>query len=230
MTANYSQRTALLCGCRLDHHEADSAWRGEIPLTWQHEDFLPGPRVIGEHPAFADLVSISSEGALTIQMRNPPVGLKQVFRGPCELWLTVQARGDEGSSDEYRFHIKWDGIWDPVVERMKVEFKGRRMRHLRSVRRWLNGVGLSLGILGVIFIFVWGPPQPSFERGDPITASGNSRLPDGRTVAQRDTDIAAAEQHYRFMSRFGLSLILVGFVLQFANEILPRNIPHSRSQ
>lgn len=213
---------------KIDHHETDGTWRGEIPLTWQHEDFLPGPRVIGEHPAFADLFSISSEGALTIQVRNPPVGLKHIFRGPCELWLTVQARSDESSSEEYRFHIRWDGNWDPIVERMKVDFEGRKMRHRRSFRSWLNAIGLSLGILGVIFIFVWGPPQPSFERGDAITASDNTRLSDGRTVAQRDRDIAAEEQYYKLMSRIGLGLILVGFVVQLANEVLPQDRPPSR--
>ena len=103
-------------------------WRGEIPLTWQHEDFLPGPRVIGEHPALCALFTISSEGVLTIQARNPPVGLKQTFNGGCELWVTVQARSDESSSDEYHVHIKWDGNWDSDVERMKVEFQGRKMK------------------------------------------------------------------------------------------------------
>jgi hypothetical protein len=115
---------------KIDRSEADNltTWRGEIPLTWQHDDFLPGPRVIGEHRALADLFSISSEGALTIQVRNPPVGLQQTFKGACELWVTVQARSDESSSDEYRVHIKWDGKWDAVTESMKVEFKGRGMK------------------------------------------------------------------------------------------------------
>jgi len=121
---------ATLWLLKIDRYEADNlvTWRGEIPLTWQHEDFLPGPRVIGEHPAFCVLFSISSEGPLTIQVQNPPVGLKQTFRGACELWVTVQARSDESSSDEYRVHIKWDGNWDSDVERMKVEFRGRTMK------------------------------------------------------------------------------------------------------
>lgn len=113
---------------KIDRHEGGSldTWRGEIPLTWQHEDFLPGPRVIGEHPALADLFAISAEGSLTIQVRNPPVGLKQKFREACEFWLSVQARSDESSSNMYRVHIKWDGHWDQVAERMKVEFTCRK--------------------------------------------------------------------------------------------------------
>jgi hypothetical protein len=86
-------------------------------------------------------------------------------------------------------------------------------------RRWLNAAGLFLGIVGVVFIFVWGPPQPTFLRGDSITASSNTVIPnDGRTVAQRDADTAAQELHYTHMSQIGLSLILAGFLLQFANE------------
>ena len=115
---------------KIDRYKAEflQTWRGEIPLTWQHEDFLPGPRVIGEHPALADLFTISSEGVLTIQVRNPPIGLKQIFKDACELWVTVQARSDESSSDEYRVHIKWDGKWEVDANRMKVEFKGKRMK------------------------------------------------------------------------------------------------------
>jgi hypothetical protein len=117
---------------KLELKEKDSleSWRGEIPLAWQHEDFLPGPRVIGEHPSLCDLFSISSQGPgpLTIQVRNPPVGFTQTFKGACEFWVTVQARSDENSSGEYRFHVKWDGNWDPAVEGMKLEFKDRKLK------------------------------------------------------------------------------------------------------
>jgi hypothetical protein len=119
---------------KIDRKDGDSliTWRGEIPLTWQHEDFLPGPRVIGEHSALADLFTISSEGpVLSIQVPNPPVGFKQKFKGACELWMTVQARSDESSSDEYRVHIKWDGNWDMDNDRMKVDFKGHNMKSAR---------------------------------------------------------------------------------------------------
>jgi hypothetical protein len=90
-------------------------------------------------------------------------------------------------------------------------------------RRWLNAAGLFLGIVGVVFIFLWGPPQPSFQRGDPIGASPNTKLPDGRTVAQQDADTVAQEQHYKSMSQIGLGLIFLGFVFQLTNEFLPRN-------
>jgi hypothetical protein len=81
------------------------------------------------------------------------------------------------------------------------------------LRRWLNAIGLSLGIVGVVFIFVWGPPQPSFERHEPVYSSSRAH----------EAPAEAEEQRYKCMSRFGLGLILAGFVLQFANEFLPRD-------
>jgi hypothetical protein len=125
-----AHRTTLwLLKLELKEKDGLETWRGETPLTWQHEDFLPGPRVIGEHPSLCDLFSISSQGPgpLTMQVRNPPVGFTRTFKGACEFWVTVQARSDEGSSDEYRVHVKWDGNWEQVAERMKVEFKCRRV-------------------------------------------------------------------------------------------------------
>jgi hypothetical protein len=77
-------------------------------------------------------------------------------------------------------------------------------------RRWLNASGLLLGIVGVVFIFVWGPPQPSLERHDPVYSSSRAH----------EASAEAEEQRYKCMSRLGLGLILAGFVLQFANEFL----------
>lgn len=96
---------------RIDRYENDApqTWTGEIPLIWQHKDFLPGPRTIGDDPAIADLFSATAEGVLTLQVMVPAFGLPTVFRGACELWVTVQARSDERSSPETRFRVKWDG-------------------------------------------------------------------------------------------------------------------------
>jgi len=94
---------------------------------------------------------------------------------------------------------------------------------LQFFRRWLNAFGLCLGIVGVIFIFIWGPPQPTFQRGVFLAIEDRHVLPDGRTVAQHDAEKAANEEHYKRMSQIGLALILAGFLLQFGNEFLPRN-------
>jgi hypothetical protein len=38
----------------------------------------------------------------------------------------------------------------------------------------LNALGLFLGMIGVLMIFIWGPPQPSFE-GEVLTPTATSR-------------------------------------------------------
>jgi drug/metabolite transporter (DMT)-like permease len=81
-------------------------------------------------------------------------------------------------------------------------------------REWLNVIGLSLGILGVLMIFVWGPPQPSFERGVGLGLEAGNVLPDGKTVAEHDRETEAKERFTTIMSRIGLSFILFGFIVQ----------------
>ena len=80
--------------------------------------------------------------------------------------------------------------------------------------KWLNTVGLILGIVGVVLLFVWAPPQPSFERGASVRLEDNTTLPNGRTVAQNDSAIEAREAHYGRMSQIGLLLIGLGFGFQ----------------
>jgi hypothetical protein len=85
-------------------------------------------------------------------------------------------------------------------------------------RKWLNPIGLSLGLIGVVFIWIWGPPQRSFEPGIARSISDANVLEDGRTVKQYNEDLEVMKRYYQFMSRFGLALILLGFVFQLANE------------
>lgn len=106
----------------IDHRQDPYQWRGELPLLWQHTDFLPGSRAIGRRSALADLFAISAEGILSLQLRNAPVGMPTAFTGACELWATVQARSDESSSGEYRVHIRWDGKWEADPKQLTLEF------------------------------------------------------------------------------------------------------------
>jgi hypothetical protein len=46
---------------------------------------------------------------------------------------------------------------------------------------------------------------------------------DGTSVRQIKADKEAMRSYYRFMSRFGLALILLGFLCQLANEIIPQD-------
>jgi hypothetical protein len=94
---------------------------------------------------------------------------------------------------------------------------------MATVRKWFNLIGLALGIAGVIVVWIWSRPQPSFEPEVSMALENGNRLPNGRTAAQHNADVVATEQIYLRRSRFGLGLILMGFVLQLASELVPRD-------
>jgi hypothetical protein len=74
----------------------------------------------------------------------------------------------------------------------------------------LTVLGLIFGLAGVVIIFIWGPPAPE------ITASGDefvwSPTPDGKQRARKQ----------KVMSRLGLGLVGVGFLLQLLGELVRR--------
>jgi hypothetical protein len=86
----------------------------------------------------------------------------------------------------------------------------------------LNTIGLILGIIGVSFIFKWGPPQPSFEAGVSLGVEDATPIGDtGKTVADHDREVAVQRRRYTRMSRIGLLLIMIGFALQLCALWIP---------
>ena len=86
----------------------------------------------------------------------------------------------------------------------------------RSVtcQQFLNSVGLLLGMVGVLIIFRFGPPQPSFETGVSLGLEDGTPLPDGRTVAEHNSQVQQLRARYSRMSKVGLMLVFIGFSLQ----------------
>lgn len=87
-------------------------------------------------------------------------------------------------------------------------------------KEWLNVIGLFMGMIGVIIIFIWGPPQPSFEEGVNIGLEDGTPLPNGKTVGQTTQERKELKGFYTMMSRIGLAFVFLGFACQFGNEIL----------
>jgi hypothetical protein len=73
--------------------------------------------------------------------------------------------------------------------------------------RWLNTIGLALGIVGVLIIFIWGPPQPNFNEFIPLSLVS----PEAQHMVE---DTKRLKRQHQIMSRIGLSLVGLGFGAQ----------------
>lgn len=78
----------------------------------------------------------------------------------------------------------------------------------------LNTTGLVLGMVGVVIIFFYGPPQPNLESGVSIGLEDGNPLSDGRTVGQHNEDVEKLRSRHSFCSKAGLVFVFLGFTLQ----------------
>ena len=78
----------------------------------------------------------------------------------------------------------------------------------------LNIAGLFSGMVGVFLIFVYGPPQPSFDEGVAIGLEDGNILANGLTVAEQNTAVRKLRRKYSSMSKLGLAFVFLGFLLQ----------------
>ena len=90
-------------------------------------------------------------------------------------------------------------------------------------RAW-NILGLLLGMLGVGFLFKWGPPQPPHETGISLGLEDNTPIDgSGETLAEHNKAVEARRQFYTKMSRLGLCLIFLGFFCQLVAAWCPNS-------
>lgn len=78
----------------------------------------------------------------------------------------------------------------------------------------LNTIGLLLGLVGVVLIFFWGPPQPQLDEGVGLGLEDGTPLGDGLTVAQHNANVRRRRLRHQILSRVGLGLVFLGFLLQ----------------
>lgn len=79
--------------------------------------------------------------------------------------------------------------------------------HIMSTQL-LNAIGLFLNICGVILLFFYGFPQPSLEEGISLGIAGPQ-------VEEHNRQVKELKKRYVCLSRLALSLVVLGFVLQF---------------
>ncbi len=74
---------------------------------------------------------------------------------------------------------------------------------------WFNTIGLLLGIVGVAILFIWGPPQPDLD-------------PHIKMVLEKQDDFTKRlRRRHEIMSRVGLGLVGLGFLVQLIAVWLP---------
>lgn len=81
-----------------------------------------------------------------------------------------------------------------------------------------GSIGLVLDMVGVIFLFVFGPPQPSLEEGVGVALEDATPIGpgEGKTVAEYNLETRRRRCLYLYMSKVGLTILFVGFALQLA--------------
>jgi len=78
----------------------------------------------------------------------------------------------------------------------------------------INTIGILLNIIGVVFLFFYGPPQPTLEEGVSLGLEDANLIAEGKTVADHNADVRKLKRRHEIMSRVALILIFAGFVLQ----------------
>lgn len=79
----------------------------------------------------------------------------------------------------------------------------------------LNTIGLGIDIVGGIFLFIWGPPQPDLgEIERPAIHRVQNIMDDGRTMDEHISERIQKRSYFQRLSRFGMALIIIGFILQ----------------
>jgi hypothetical protein len=93
--------------------------------------------------------------------------------------------------------------------------------------QWLNTIGLVLGMLGVGILFQWGPPQPDFDEGIAmgISFTKDTVFTDGTKPSEIVAAAKKRKRQHQLMSRFGLGLVGLGFLVQLVAVWLPSTTP-----
>ena len=82
-----------------------------------------------------------------------------------------------------------------------------------SSKKLLNIIGLLFGLVGVVIIFFYGPPQPSFFPYDIITDDNIHK------------EILDMRDKYDLCSKIGLGFIFIGFFLQLISIFFSDQLP-----
>lgn len=83
----------------------------------------------------------------------------------------------------------------------------------------LTALGLLLNVIGTILLFFFGFPQPDFTEEVGLALEDNTPVGSGLTAKEYGAKVRRKKLAYRTMSYVALSLVLVGFSIQFVDTI-----------
>src|SRR4029077_14283723 len=86
----------------------------------------------------------------------------------------------------WRPHVGW-------AELQRRDLAHREDGGINLTARWLNTIGLAFGIVGVLIIFRWGPPQPNFDEAAYLSLVG----PEAQHNVE---DVKRLKRQYQMMS------------------------------
>jgi hypothetical protein len=97
----------------LKHGGWEQVWRGNLPLRWRDQDFVPKFQKLGS-ARDCDLCVIGQHSGLSLEPPFWPNSLRRFAyqrNRECTLMLSLQARSNQADSEVIRIQIHWDGIW-----------------------------------------------------------------------------------------------------------------------
>jgi len=93
-------------------------FEGETPMRWENQELYPSGRSVGASGRVA-LCSVVKDDGLGLHPIILPFSMPVKWTAPCVLWLTFQARADEGESPPMRVRVAWDGKWEDGALEMR---------------------------------------------------------------------------------------------------------------
>lgn len=89
------------------------------------------------------------------------------------------------------------------------------------IAKCLTITGLVLDIIGVVVVWRFALPQPTFKMGTGIAVEDNTPVgPNGETAAEMDKKTERKRHLYRRIAFIGLFLIVLGFLLQLLAQVV----------
>lgn len=83
----------------------------------------------------------------------------------------------------------------------------------------LTTFGLLLNVIGTILLFFFGFPQPDFTEDVGIALEDNTPVGKGLTAKEYGAKVRRKKLAYKTMSYVALSLVLIGFAIQFLDTL-----------